>query len=304
MATKKDFEQTKDVKLVYTPNQGMSTVNAISDGGNQISQSAANGGSDDATRNAYFNGLTEDGVANPFNLNSASAKELLDSNIQMANARQQSAKMLNTQMSNMGLGNTGYAGTMATGIQNAYLNGLSNNQSAYIANQIANNEQSANNDFSMVLEALGSSDPYSLDKALALGDITASSDKNGNVIFGGAGYDKLSDSQKRQLSYYYDLYGGNSGMTMDRIKQTTSSNNANDKNETYDLGAKYASLFDELASGKHDGELDGNGTLIRLHNGGDGNNATDYIFYYKGKYYPATESQINSWSGSMLTLNH
>ena len=141
-------------------------------------------------------------------LRSESAKELLDTSIALSVARQNASKSLATQMASQGLFGSGYAGTQATGINTAYLQGLqqaqaenaSRIQDINLQEQQATQEANDNRAL-MVYSALESATgEQGIKDALALGGITY---ENGQ--FGGEGYDALTEDQKRQLQYYVGM---------------------------------------------------------------------------------------------------
>ena len=78
-------------------------------------------------------------------LRSASAKELVDSNIQLAVARQQAQKNLQASLASSGLAGSGYGATAGVGINSAYLRGLADNEAKYASdiNQINMQEAQA-----------------------------------------------------------------------------------------------------------------------------------------------------------------
>lgn len=148
-------------------------------------------------------------------LRSASAKELVDSNIQLAVARQQAQKNLQASLASSGLAGSGYGATAGVGINSAYLRGLADNEANYATNinQINMQEaqakkeeeaiakQEASNSVLAVYEAVqNATNDEQIKQALALGNITYE-----NGVLGGEGYDNLTDEQKRYLQYYINL---------------------------------------------------------------------------------------------------
>lgn len=167
------------------------------------------------TNQEYLNGLSGNETVSTGNeqstydyLRSASAKELLDSNIQLSIARQNSARALQSQNAAMGLNGTGYAGVQAVGLQNAYLNGLTANEQQYAntLNDIAVNEE---NEFSNDVSALGSAiasaaDKYQLEQYAKNYGLTPVYDDTGSLVsFKGDMWDKMNNSQKSQILSFY-----------------------------------------------------------------------------------------------------
>lgn len=64
-------------------------------------------------------------------LKSENYKTLLDSEIQLDNARQRAMQNSQTQLNAMGMGSSGYGSTVKTGLESQYLSGLQNAQNAY-----------------------------------------------------------------------------------------------------------------------------------------------------------------------------
>ena len=176
-------------------------------------------------------------------LRSASAKELVDSNIQLAVARQQAQKNLQASLASSGLAGSGYGATAGVGINSAYLRGLADNEAKYASdiNQINMQEaqakkeeeaiakQEATNSVLAVYEAVqNATNDEQIKQALALGNITYE-----HGVLGGEGYDNLTDEQKRYLQYYINLTKSYNETPLDLTLGATENGIDSDTSEAY-----------------------------------------------------------------------
>lgn len=210
-------------------------------------------------------------------LRSESAKELLDTSIALSVARQNASKSLATQMASQGLFGSGYAGTQATGINTAYLQGLqqaqadnaSRIQDINLQEQQATKETNDNRAL-MVYSALESATSnYDINNALALGGITYENGK-----FGGEGYDALSEDQKRQLQYYV-------GMAL---------SNRQNKDEYSQASPDLSAVLDKSYK---DAKQEGS---VAAAEAKDANGQDTYVYfkYTNGKWVIITETEYNA----------
>ena len=224
-------------------------------------------------------------------LRSASAKELVDSNIQLAVARQQAQKNLQTSLASSGLAGSGYGATAGVGINSAYLRGLAENEANYASNinQINMQEaqakkeeeaiakQEASNSVLAVYEAVqNATNDEQIKQALALGNITYE-----NGVLGGEGYDNLTDEQKRYLQYYINLTKSYNETPLDLTLGATENGINSDTEQAYNSLV----WFSSNAPMKE-------GLVVELHGVGGGRKT--YVMYSNGRWVLSNANAYNS----------
>lgn len=222
---------------------------------------------------------------------------LLDSEIQLANAKQNAMKATNNNMAALGMGGSGYGVIASSGIGNDYLNAMRGVRSDYdssISNinqqqrteQIAQENTDVNNISSAFDNATSESD---LNKVLSGYGIEL--DENGN--FTGEYWDSLSDNAKRVITTKYQSLLGQAqasdwlaNNTVDgqaykdsgvAIQEITDSN-GNKGNTSHELRYIFS---DEYMKNRN------NGDVVKLVNGGNKNSYV-YMVYYNGAWYKTT----------------
>lgn len=222
---------------------------------------------------------------------------LLDSEIQLANAKQNAMKATNNNMAALGMGGSGYGVVASSGIGNDYLNAMRGVRSDYDASinninqqqrteQIAQENTDVNNISSAFDNATSEAD---LNKVLSGYGIEL--DENGN--FTGEYWDSLSDNAKRVITTKYQSLLGQAqasdwlaNNTVDgqaykdsgvAIQEITDSN-GNKGNTSHELRYIFS---DEYMKNRN------NGDVVKLVNGGNKNSYV-YMVYYNGAWYKTT----------------
>lgn len=263
------------------------------------------------TNQEYLNGLSGNGTVSTGNeqstydyLRSASAKELLDSNIQLSIARQNSARALQSQNAAMGLNGTGYAGVQAVGLQNAYLNGLTANEQQYAntLNDIAVNEENEfSNDVSTFGNAIASAtDKYQLEQYAKNYGLTPVYDDNGSLVsFKGDMWDKMNNSQKSQILSYYtmntEVQPGYSNVEQ-ALANWQMDNGESVVNGQYGIDREVGMLFQKGYMDKAK-----NGMVVKIANGYNKEANTLYVVFNNGKWIPTTRS---AWETAKANGNY
>lgn len=222
---------------------------------------------------------------------------LLDSEIQLANAKQNAMKATNNNMAALGMGGSGYGVVASSGIGNDYLNAMRGVRSDYDSsinkiNQEQRTEQIAqeNTDVKNISSAFdNATSEADLNKVLSGYGIEI--DENGN--FTGEYWDSLSDNAKRVITTKYQSLLGQAqasdwlaNNTVDgqaykdsgvAIQEITDSN-GNKGNTSHELRYIFS---DEYMKNRN------NGDVVKLVNGGNKNSYV-YMVYYNGAWYKTT----------------
>jgi hypothetical protein len=226
-------------------------------------------------------------------------KNLLDTQIQLASAKQNALKAANARMAEAGLYGTGYAGVANTGIQNAYMNALSNARQGYNDSELditaqeneANDAKSGSN-FEALTSLMGSAqDLGGLNSVLNEYGIKVADD--GTLIGAGDYWNSLSDEDKRQLRVTYNLmrngylYSGSpmSDASSMRASLTMNTGESADIGNNYGLQSEISYLFNNL------GDYAKEGMVVKLTNGKNPVDNVAYVIYHNGNWYQTTSSQ-------------
>lgn len=231
---------------------------------------------------------------------------LLDKEIQLDNARQRALKNTQTTMSGLGMGSSGYASSAQNGIESAYLAGLENAQKTYqeqtndINMQQIQDQQTQNeNNYNSMLQVLtNSTDSTSMNQALKSYGITYDPTTKS---MSGAGWDKLTDSQKNDLLASINLkqYGYDQEIAQADIAGRVADISDGKSIITYKNDSQVEVLsgwFDSerrtLLAGMATGQFK-NGDVIKLQNW---HNSTAYFTYQDGQLLYIDKSTYNKAS--------
>ena len=227
---------------------------------------------------------------------------LLDSEIQLANAKQNAMKATNNNMAALGMGGRGYGVVASSGIGNDYLNAMRGVRSEYDSavtniNQQQRTEQIAqeNTDVGNISSAFeNATSEADLNKVLSGYGIEL--DENGN--FTGEYWDSLSDNAKRIITTKYQAMLGQAQASDWLVNNTVDGTAYKDSGvaiqEISDATGNKGTISNELRYIFSDAYLAGrqDGDCVKLVNGGD-NKKFVYMIYHNGAWYKTTGDVYN-----------
>lgn len=286
----------KPNKDIVTPNENVSDMSgdlykdALANAKTQRPAGTANlGGSS--------NGTTADAVRTEYDdLRDQNYKNLLDTQIQLASAKQNASKAMGQQMAAQGLSGTGYSGVAANGLSNAYLNALASARQAYndkdidiSATERQAEKDSINNTFNNISSLLQNATNFDDMKEILKG---YGIDVNEDGTMSGDYYDSLDDESRKQLQIIYNLagnkekYTGNAygdassmlnGLTMENGESANQGGNAGIQDEVNELF-------------NNPDRYNKEGMVVKLTNGNYSSTNVAYVIYHNGKWYQTTSS--------------
>lgn len=241
-------------------------------------------------------------------------KALLDSQIQLSAARQNSMKQTQSQINASGFGGTGYGSMQQSSINNAFINALQSAKNNYQTQQqsIANQEQTANdtdsstnfNNFLSILNSDAANSTDGMNKTLESYGFM----NNGNLIdeasFKNLGY---STNDYNQLKSIYALKSS-AYNTSETIANKTV--NGTGFNDYQDASSNIKTENGVDASDDKWGvknELDylfntyttkdtKNGDVVKLQNANNGTSGRDYVYmiYQNGRWYQTSANLVDT----------
>lgn len=267
-----------------------------------------------ATPISTYNQVYEDAQSKA--IKSGNYKDYFNTIIQNHNAREYAKKYYQNELASQGLNNTGVGSSAMVGISNSAINANADALAQYReANRIADNDALARrtdnvNSLAAEITAMASTgaEGYDYDTLLRNHGYI---DENGYT----AKWNSLSDEDRATILNSIEVAKQSTGDTAplsndikNVIGNSASASSAADignfirKNgDTY--SSRYGKDITRIQQMAQNGELDSNGQMFRIFNT-DGGLTTDYVFYYKGKFYAVGEDQYSSWNGTKTNLSH
>jgi len=230
--------------------------------------------------------------------------KLLDSEVQLENAKQNAMKYTQNQINAQGLGGSGVGSSMQSGMYNKYLNSLGSARQDYNTNiqtldyqQAQEQQANADDRFQSITTMIGTADDLDSLNSMLSDYGVGSYDSSGNFTLSKTKPEGMSDDDWYQMKYYYNLQKKAIESNNDDTNYFTSldslRNYANASRGETDSSGNLVSSFETetntLWQYANAGSI-ARDSVIALTNG---SGKTIYVKYTKNGFVAANESDYN-----------